>query len=54
MNKILILGDTHFAVRNGNPIYFKYFAKFFEHMFKYIDANKIDTIIQLGDLTDKR
>ncbi len=53
-NKVLILGDTHFGVRGGNPIYFDYFAKFYKHLFEYIDANDINTLIQLGDLTDKR
>ncbi len=53
-NKVLILGDTHFAVRNGNPIYHEYFAKFYKHLFEYVDFNHIDNIIQLGDLTDKR
>lgn len=54
MSKVLLIGDTHFGVRNGNPIYFDYFAKFYKHLFEYVDENKIDTIIQLGDLTDKR
>lgn len=53
-NKVLIIGDTHFGVRSGNPIYFDYFAKFYKHLFEYIDENCIYTIIQLGDLTDKR
>jgi len=46
---------THtFGVRNGNPIYHEYFAKFYKHLFEYIDKNKITTIVQLGDLFDKR
>lgn len=53
-NKVLIIGDCHFGVRSGNPIYFDYFSKFYKHLIEYIDENKITTIIQLGDLFDKR
>jgi DNA repair exonuclease SbcCD nuclease subunit len=44
----------HFGIKNSNPLYFEYFAKFFDHLFKYVDENEINTIVQLGDLVDKR
>ncbi len=53
-NKVIFLGDLHFGVRNGNPIYFDYFEKFFKTLFEYIDKNSVDTIVQLGDMFDKR
>lgn len=53
-SKVIIIGDCHFGIRGSNPIYFKYFESFYTDLFKYIDENNIDTIIQLGDLVDKR
>ena len=54
MSKIILLGDTHFSVRNGNPVFHQYFAKFYKFFFDYIDTTSITNIIQLGDLTDRR
>ena len=54
MSKIAILGDLHFGVRSDNPIYYDYFEKFFKDFFTYIDKHKITSVIQLGDLYDKR
>ena len=54
MTKLLLLGDTHWGVNNDNPVFHKYFSKFYEFMFEYIDTNNIKTLIQLGDLFDKR
>lgn len=54
MSKIAILGDLHWGVRSDNPIYYDYFEKFFKDFFAYIDEHKITSVIQLGDLYDKR
>ena len=52
--KICLLGDTHFGVRNDSKAFHKYYEKFYEMFFEYIDNNKIEYIIQLGDLFDRR
>ena len=52
--KICLLGDTHFGVRNDSKTFHKYYEKFYEMFFEYIDNNKIEYIIQLGDLFDRR
>lgn len=54
MSKIILLGDTHFGIRNSNPIFHEYFGKFYKFFFEYIDNTGITSVIQLGDLTDKR
>jgi DNA repair exonuclease SbcCD nuclease subunit len=54
MAKIVFIGDTHWGVRNDNPIYYEYFEKFYKDLFAYIDEHGIKTIVQLGDLFDKR
>ena len=53
--KIAFLGDTHFSVRNGSSHFHKFFETFYsEIFFPYLIKNKIDTVIQLGDLYDPR
>jgi len=53
--KICLLGDTHFGVRNDSKVFHEYFERFYnEIFFPYLIENKIDTIIQLGDLFDRR
>lgn len=53
--KICLLGDTHFGVRNDSKIFHEYFEKFYnEIFFPYLKDNGIDTVIQLGDLFDRR
>lgn len=55
MSKIVFLGDTHFSVRNGSQHFHKFFETFYsETFFPYLIHNKIDTVIQLGDLYDPR
>lgn len=51
---VAILGDCHVGAHGSNPTHHAYMAKFFVDFFKYIDDNKITTIIQLGDLFDVR
>lgn len=53
--KIALLGDTHFGVRNDARHFHEYYEKFYtEVFFPYLEENKITTIIQLGDLFDRR
>lgn len=53
--KIAILGDTHFGARNDLKVFHDFFEKFYKDTFiPYLRENKIDTVIQLGDLFDRR
>lgn len=53
--KIAILGDCHFGARNDNPIFHNAFEKFYSNIFfPQLKSNGINTIIQLGDLWDRR
>ena len=55
MNKIIILGDIHFDVGNGNQNILENQLQFFnKQLFPYMKENNIKTIIQLGDLMDNR
>jgi DNA repair exonuclease SbcCD nuclease subunit len=52
---IALLGDSHFGARNDSPAFHKFFAKFYnEVFFPYLKENNVDTIIQLGDVFDRR
>ncbi len=53
--KVALLGDTHFGARNDNSAFHDYFEKFYRDVFfPYLEANSIDTIVQFGDLFDRR
>lgn len=53
--KICLLGDTHFGVRNDSKTFHDYYEKFYDEVFfPYLKENGIDTVIQLGDLFDRR
>lgn len=53
--KIAILGDTHFGARNDSPAFNAYFKQFYDQVFfPYLDQHGISTVIQLGDLFDRR
>ena len=53
--KILLITDQHFGVRNDNQNFIDHYKKFYEEsVIPFIDAHKIDTIINLGDTFDKR
>jgi DNA repair exonuclease SbcCD nuclease subunit len=55
MSKIAILGDTHFGCRGDSLEFHKYFRKFYDEVFfPYMVENNITTVIQLGDLFDRR
>jgi len=53
--KICLLGDTHFGARNDHAAFHNHFEKFYtETLFPYLEENNIDTIVQFGDLFDRR
>lgn len=54
MSKIAILGDTHFGARGDSMAFHAFFAKFYASFFDRLEKEGIDTIIQLGDLWDRR
>lgn len=53
--KIALIGDSHFGARNDSVFFMDRQKEYYEnHFFPYLLKNKIDTIIHLGDLFDKR
>ena len=53
--KIALLNDTHFGCRNDSPAFINYQNRFYdEKFFPYLIENKIDTLIHLGDVVDRR
>lgn len=53
--KIALITDQHFGARNDSLIFHDYFAKFYEEIFfPYLDEHNISTIIELGDIFDRR
>jgi len=53
--KIAIVTDTHFGVRNDNRILADHINSFFDvQFFPYLDLHRIDTVIHLGDVCDRR
>ena len=52
---VALLGDTHFGARNDHSAFHDYFEKFYRDVFfPYLEENGIDTIVQFGDLFDRR
>lgn len=55
MSKLVILGDTHIGARSDSLHFHKYFEKFYSESFiPFLLENNITTVIQLGDLFDRR
>jgi DNA repair exonuclease SbcCD nuclease subunit len=53
--KIALLNDIHFGTRDDSPIFHNHIERFFEtEFFPRLVSEKINTIICLGDLFDKR
>lgn len=53
--KIAILCDSHFGARSDSKVFVEHQARFFsEYFFPYIDEHKIDTVLHLGDIFDRR
>ena len=53
--KICILGDTHHGMRGDSLDFHKYMEKFYTNtFFPYLKDHNVTTVIQLGDLFDRR
>jgi len=53
--KLAILGDTHFGMRNDSAAFNALARQFYtEVFFPYLKANRITSVVQLGDLFDRR
>jgi UDP-2,3-diacylglucosamine pyrophosphatase LpxH len=53
--KIALITDQHFGVRGDSTQFHNFFDKFYTNFFfPYLDDNKITTIVQLGDIFDRR
>jgi len=53
--KIAIITDQHFGARKGADYIHNYFKKFYDNIFfPYLEENKIDTIMDMGDTFDNR
>ena len=53
--KIALLCDTHLGARNDSKVFLEHQAKFFSNQFfPYLEEHKIDTILHLGDVFDRR
>lgn len=57
-NVLLIIGDTHFGVRNNSMTWLKHQKAGFEEIIDYINTNKAEfnrlTVVHVGDLFDSR
>lgn len=53
--KIALITDQHFGGRGDNLQFHEYYKRFYEEcFFPYLEENGIDTIIELGDIFDRR
>ena len=52
---IVIITDQHFGARKGATYIHNYFKKFYDDIFfPYLEKNKIDTVVDMGDTFDNR
>ena len=53
--KIALITDQHFGARNDSVHFHEFFSKFYkEFFFPYLEEHGIQTIIELGDIFDRR
>ncbi len=52
--RVIFLGDTHIGARNDSPLFHDRFELFYQYMFEYMKEEGITTIVQFGDLFDRR
>lgn len=53
-NRIVVVGDLHLGVRNDSLVFAKNQLAFMDTMIDYCISEKIKTIVQLGDVFDRR
>jgi DNA repair exonuclease SbcCD nuclease subunit len=55
MSKIAVIGDMHFAIRGGSPVYVDNMNKFLDNvLFPSIKKHNIKVVLQTGDLYDNK
>lgn len=55
MSKVALIGDMHFSIRAGSPIFIENMNEFLQKcFFPYTKQHGIKTVIQTGDLFDNR
>jgi DNA repair exonuclease SbcCD nuclease subunit len=55
VSKVAFITDTHYGVRNDNHHFYNYFSNFFnDHFFPTIETQRVDKIVHLGDVVDRR
>lgn len=54
MAKIALITDTHAGVRNDNPAFQQYQKRCYEWFLDYLEKHKIQHVIHLGDIYDRR
>lgn len=55
MSLLAVLGDVHIGARLDSPFYADYLERFISEIFlPYLDKHRIMTVIQIGDLFDRR
>ena len=52
--KIAIIGDMHFGIKKGHPLFLEFMLSYMERKFMDIHSQGISTIIQMGDMFDDR
>lgn len=53
--KVAIITDQHFGARNDSIQFHEYFSRYYKHVFfPFLEENGIDTIVELGDIFDRR
>jgi len=52
--KIAIISDLHWGCRNGNPLFYNYFEKFYDDFLGFLKENQINEVCVLGDTFDSR